>query len=97
MNNSLSAEDRQAILDILVKQTGVNRAQLTPQARIQADLGADSLTIAEMILLLEDRFTFSIPDEYWDKVATVGDLFELVAKLKTNPAAAATYPLGEHS
>jgi hypothetical protein len=37
-------------LNILVEQLGVHREQLTPEARLQEDLGADSLTIAEITL-----------------------------------------------
>ena len=35
MNNILSEKDSQAVLDILVEQLGVQRNQLTPDAKIQ--------------------------------------------------------------
>ena len=87
MNNMLSDKDTQAVLDILVEQLGVQRAQLTPGAKIQEDLGADSLTVIEIAMAMEERFNLSIPDEQWETVSTVGDLFELLAKLlgKTEP------------
>ena len=81
MNNILSDNDTTTVLDLLVKQLGVQRAQLTPDARIQEDLGADSLTVIEIAMAIEDRFNLSIPDEQWETVATVGDLFETLAKL----------------
>ncbi len=85
MENLLSQKDTAAVLDILVEQLGVERTQLTPEARLQEDLGADSLTLVEIAMALEERFDLSIPDEEWDKVATVHDLFEGLAELMKSP------------
>ena len=54
-------------------------------ARLQEDLGADSLTLVEITLALEERFNLSIPDEEWEKVSTVGNLFEALADLLAKP------------
>ncbi|HWH67827.1 MAG TPA: acyl carrier protein [Candidatus Sulfotelmatobacter sp.] len=86
MNNMLSEKDSQALLDLLVEQLGVQPDQLTPDARIQEDLGADSLTVMEITMAVEERFNLSIPDEEWEEVSTVGDLFEALAKLIGKPA-----------
>ena len=85
MNNILTDKDTQAVLDILVEQLGVQRAQLTPDAKIQEDLGADSLTVIEISMAMEEHFHLSIPDEQWETVSTVGDLFETIAKLLAAP------------
>jgi acyl carrier protein len=81
MNNLLSERDTKAVFDILVEQLGVQEAQLTPDARLQADLGADSLSLMEITMALEERFGFSILDEEWEKVSTVADVFETLAEL----------------
>jgi len=80
-NNMLSEKDTKAVLDILIEQLGVQEAQLAPDARLMDDLGADSLTVVEITLALEERFHLSILDEQWERVSTVGDLFELLAEL----------------
>ena len=85
MQNLLSEKDTKAVLDILVKQLGVQETQLTPEARIQADLGADSLDVMEIILAAEERFNLAIPDELAERVSTVGDLFETLADLLGTP------------
>ncbi len=85
MLNLLNQNDTAAVLDILVEQLGVERAQLTPAARLQEDLGADSLTLVEIAMALEEKFHLSIPDEEWDKVATVQDLVEALAELMEQP------------
>ena len=81
MKHSLPDQETQAVLDILVEQLGVAQAQLTADARIQADLGADSLTVIEIAMAVEERLQLAIPDEQWESVSTVGDLLELLAKL----------------
>jgi acyl carrier protein len=86
MNNILSEKDTKALLDILAEQLDVQQAQLTPDARIEEDLGADSLTVMEITMAVEEHFDLSIPDEEWEKVSTVGDLFEALANLLGNRA-----------
>jgi acyl carrier protein len=81
MNNLLSEKDTKAVLEVLVEQLGVQPEQLTPEARIQEDLGADSLTIMEITMAVEERFHLSIPDEQWEKVSTVEDVFEALARV----------------
>lgn len=85
MKSILSNKDTQAVLDILVEQLGVQRAQLTPDAKIQEDLGADSLTVIEIAMAMEERFNLSIPDEQWETVSTVHDLLETIAELLATP------------
>jgi acyl carrier protein len=80
MNNILSAPDKQAVLDILVEQLGARREQLVPGAKIQADFSADSLTMIEIAMAMEEQFNLSISDEQWEEVVTVGDLFEVLSK-----------------
>jgi acyl carrier protein len=81
MNNLLSESDTKAVLDILVEQLGVQQAQLTPEARLEEDLGADSLDIVEIIMSVGERFDVSVPDEIAERVVTVGDLLEALADL----------------
>jgi acyl carrier protein len=58
---------------------------LTSDARLKEDLAADSLTLVEINMALEDRFGLSIPDERLEKVQTVCDVFELLAHLLQPP------------
>ncbi len=66
MNNILSEKDTVAIQDIIIRQLDVQRDQLMPEARILADLGADSLDVVEISMALEELFDVTIPDEQWD-------------------------------
>ena len=84
MNNILSEKDTKAVLEILVEQLGVPENQLTPDASLEQDLSADSLTQTEIVLALEDHFGLSVPDDQVEKISTVGDLFEAIAEQLTN-------------
>ena len=81
MNNILSEKDTLAIQDIIIRQLDVQRDQLTPEARILADLGADSLDVVEISMTLEELFEVTIPDEQWDKVDTVGELYDELGRI----------------
>lgn len=81
MNNLLSEADTKTVLNILVDHLGVPAAQLTSEARLREDLGADSLEDVEIIMALEEQFNLTIPDEITERISTVGDLFETLAEL----------------
>lgn len=81
MNNLLSEENTQAVIQLLTEGLGVDRQQLTMDARLKEDLGADSLTLVEINMALEEHFNLSIPDERLERVQTVGDVLELLAEM----------------
>jgi len=85
MNGILSEKDTKAVLDILAEKLGVQQAELTPDARFEEDLGADSLTIIEINMAIEEHFNLSISDEKLETVRTVQELFEALADLLGKP------------
>ena len=58
---------------IIVEQLGVDEAEVTPEASITDDLGADSLDLVELVMAFETEFNIDIPDEEAEKIKTVGD------------------------
>lgn len=81
MNNMLSEKDTKAVIEILTDALGVEDKQLTPESRLIEDLGADSLTLIEISMALEDRFSLSLPDDQLERVQSVSDIFELLAEM----------------
>ncbi len=81
MNDTLSESDSKAVNIILTEQLGIKPEQLRLEARLLEDLGADSLTLVELTMALEDRFNVSIPDERWERVGTIGELYKALAEL----------------
>ncbi len=54
--------------------------RLVPGARLGQDLCVDSLDAVELIMVLEDEFDISLPDEVVADVRTYGDIVALVRK-----------------
>ena len=61
------------VTDLIVEQLGVSREQVVPKASFIDDLGADSLDIVELVMLLEENFELEIPDEDAERMRTIGD------------------------
>lgn len=62
----------------MVEQLGVNPDQVTLDAKIVEDLGADSLDVVELIMSLEEEFGYEIPDQEAEKLQTVGDVIRYI-------------------
>ena len=58
---------------IIVEQLGVEENEVTREASITDDLGADSLDQVELVMAFETEFNIDIPDEEAEKIKTVGD------------------------
>ncbi len=58
---------------IIVEQLGVDEAEVTMEASITDDLGADSLDQVELVMAFETEFNIDIPDEEAEKIKSVGD------------------------
>jgi acyl carrier protein len=58
--------------------------QVTPEARFEEDLDADSLDLVEAVLGLEEELSVEIPEEEMESVKTVGQAVDLVmGKIET--------------
>ena len=68
----------QRVKDIIVEQLGVNADQVTPDAKLIEDLGADSLDTVELVMALEEEFGHEIPDEEAEKLQSVGDVIKYI-------------------
>jgi acyl carrier protein len=66
----------------LVNQLNINEAEVTPEASISDDLGADSLDAVELIMSLEEEFGLTIETSETESLKTVGDVVALVDSLK---------------
>jgi len=68
------------IVDIIANQLGVDKEIVSPEANVVDDLGADSLDVVELVMALEEAFDLEIPDEEAEKIRTVKDIIEYLAK-----------------
>jgi acyl carrier protein len=74
MVNDLS--DR--IHSIVAEQLGVDSADVTKDASILDDLGADSLDVVELVMTLEEAFNIEVPDDAVEEMRTIGDIQRFV-------------------
>ncbi len=63
---------------IVTDQLGVKPAEVTKDASILDDLGADSLDVVELVMTLEEAFDIEIPDDAVEEMRTIGDIQRFV-------------------
>jgi acyl carrier protein len=69
----MAADTFEKVKKIIVEQLGVEESEVTMEASITDDLGADSLDQVELVMAFETEFNIDIPDEEAEKIKTVGD------------------------
>ena len=62
------------VKEILVDSLGCSAEDVTLEADLRDNLGADSLDAVEVIVELEDKFSVEIPDDVAEKMRTVQDI-----------------------
>lgn len=68
------------IYEILTDNLGIDPNEITFEARLVDDLGADELDTAELAMALEEEFDIEIPDDEAEKLITVGDVIKCVER-----------------
>lgn len=68
------------IKDIIVEQLGVNEDQVTAEAKLMEDLGADSLDAVELVMAIEEEFGIEVPDDEAEKLTSLADIQAYVEK-----------------
>jgi acyl carrier protein len=69
----MAADTFEKVKKIIVEQLDVEESEVTLEASITDDLGADSLDQVELVMAFETEFNIDIPDEEAEKIKTVGD------------------------
>ena len=68
---------------LVAEQLGVDKSIVTANASFEEDLRADSLTLVELLMALEEKFELpDIPEEEADKIKTVADVVNYVQAKK---------------
>ena len=60
--------------DLLVEELQINRKDITLDAELSGDLGINSIELADLVMLCEEKFDIEIDDEDIHKFVTVGDV-----------------------
>ena len=62
------------VRNLVADTLGVKKEEITPQSRLIKDLKADSLTLVELTMAVEDEYNIEIPDEDTNKIGTVQEM-----------------------
>ena len=71
------------IRSIVAERLGVDFKEVTPEATILDDLGADSLDVVELVMAIEREFGIAVPDEDVENIRTIGDIVTYLGELKS--------------
>ena len=63
---------------LLAEQLNIAPDKIDLKSRVIEDLGADSLDVVEMLMVLEDEFNVTVSDEESLQLKTVGDIVNLI-------------------
>ena len=59
---------------LLVDELQIDPAQITMDAELSSDLGINSIELANLIMICEEKFDITIDDDDIHKLVTVGDV-----------------------
>lgn len=62
------------VKNLLMEELRVDEDKISMDAELANDLGVNSLELADLILLCEEKFNLTIDDEDLHKFITVGDV-----------------------
>lgn len=67
---------------LLVEELNVDEDMITMDAELTKDLGINSLELADLILLCEDKLGVTIDDDQLSKFISVGDVVNYLQSLE---------------
>ena len=65
---------------LIAQKLNLDESEITPEKSLKNDLGADSLDVVEVSLMLEEEFNVKFSESETEKIQTVGDLYHLIEK-----------------
>ena len=68
-------------VDLLVDELQLDRNDITMDSELSNDLGINSIELADLVMLCEDKFGIEINDDDIRRFTTVGDVVEYLETL----------------
>ena len=68
-------------VELLVEELQIERSEITMEAELSGDLGINSIELADLVMLCEDKFGIEITDDDIRTFTTVGDVVSYLENL----------------
>ena len=65
---------------LIASKLKISENEIAPEKNLFNDLGADSLDVVELIMILESEFNLKFSEDDTVNIKTVGDLYEMIEK-----------------
>ena len=72
----------ETVKNLLVEELQIDEAAITPEAELSADLGINSIELADLVMLCEEKFDVSIDDDDIHSLLTVDDVVKYLEARK---------------
>ena len=72
----------ETIRDLLINEMNLDESLLKPEATLTGDLGLNSLELADLIVMCEERFGVVFEDDDLANLQTIGDVAAYVEERK---------------
>ena len=69
-------------VELLVEELQIDRDDIKMEAELSNDLGINSIELADLVMLCEDKFGIEIKDDDIRKFTTVADVVEYLEALE---------------
>ncbi len=69
---------------LLIDELSVNADDISMEAELENDLGINSLELADLVFLCEEKFSIQIDDDNIKDLITVGDVVRYLETLVAN-------------
>jgi acyl carrier protein len=76
---------RQILIELLEADTGEKYAELADTTNLRDELGLDSVDVVSIVSQIERRFRIRLTHQELEKLATVGDVLDLLQTKLANP------------
>ena len=78
LEDQLTGQIFDKLKELVVDQLGVEEDEVTMEASMQDDLGADSLDLVDLVMSVEEEFGVKVADEDLENIKTVGDIVNYI-------------------
>ena len=72
------------ILEEIVSPYVEHIDQIRMDSNLIKDLGMDSIDLVDVVIGIEEKFNFSVPDKDWNRFILVSDVIQYIQEQKSN-------------